>query len=304
MNDGPGFAFTLQGGIPCGTLADFSIHFSADQGTWDDTLQLRVGTGGSGSHPYASADIPKAINDNATSISQLVVANAGTISDVNVTLNITHTYDGDLQIDLVAPNTVRVPLSSRNGSSENNYTGTVFDDQAATSITAGAPPYTGSFRPQSPLSVLNGISAAGTWRLEVADMANADTGTLDSWTLTLTTADPFTCSTCSVSTPPEVPALAWSASQDALAWTAIPNASWYDLHRGTLPDLPALLNGNVDSCIRSTGSSADSGAILTEVPPEGALYWYLVTASNAGGAGGAGSATAGPRVVNGTGICP
>ena len=43
----------------------------------------------------------------------------------NVTLNISHTWDGDLEINLVSPSGVSLDLSSNNGGSSNNYTDTV-----------------------------------------------------------------------------------------------------------------------------------------------------------------------------------
>jgi hypothetical protein len=66
------------------------------------------------------------------------------ISDVNVNLRLTHTFDGDLILTLIAPDGTRVLLANQRGGSGENYgvdpnnpnapTATTFDDQAATSI--------------------------------------------------------------------------------------------------------------------------------------------------------------------------
>lgn len=59
------------------------------------------------------------------------------------------------------------------------WTPTVFDDNASTLITAGTPPYGGSYQPQSPLSAfvgLTGSQANGTWMICVADQLAQDTG--------------------------------------------------------------------------------------------------------------------------------
>jgi len=40
----------------------------------------------------------------------------------------------------------------------------------------------------APLTNFNNASAAGQWRLQVQDLARNDTGTLNSWSLTMTTA--------------------------------------------------------------------------------------------------------------------
>ena len=77
-------------------------------------------------------------------------------------------------------------LSNRRGGNGQNYTNTVFDDEAATPISSGTAPFTGTFRPDSPLSAADGINAAGTWTLKVVDQANVDVGTIDNFTLSLT----------------------------------------------------------------------------------------------------------------------
>jgi len=40
----------------------------------------------------------------------------------------------------------------------------------------------------APLTNFNNASAAGQWRLQVQDLARNDTGTLNSWSLTMTTS--------------------------------------------------------------------------------------------------------------------
>jgi Bacterial Ig-like domain len=60
--------------------------------------------------------------------------------------------------------------------------GTVFDDEAATNITDGGAPYTGSFRPQNDqLSRFDGKRQEGTWTLRVRDLFEGVTGTLGGW---------------------------------------------------------------------------------------------------------------------------
>jgi subtilisin-like proprotein convertase family protein len=60
----------------------------------------------------------------------------------------------------------------------------VFDDEAVTPISAGAAPFTGSFRPYEPLSAFDGEHLSGTRTLKIVDNAGADTGSLNSWSLT------------------------------------------------------------------------------------------------------------------------
>ncbi|HEX4826058.1 MAG TPA: proprotein convertase P-domain-containing protein [Candidatus Polarisedimenticolaceae bacterium] len=135
---------------------------------------------------YPSPDTPKPIPDLTTTNSALVVADNRIIQDVNVKVNLNHTYDSDLAIKLIGPNNVVVNLSLNNGGPGDDYIDTVFDDQASTPIASGAPPFTGSFIPQQPLSVFNGLQGNGTWTLRVIDSVGGDSGTLNSWSLSLT----------------------------------------------------------------------------------------------------------------------
>lgn len=152
---------------------------------------LGATTAGASSATPASSDIPKNISSfgTPTVTSGLTTSGlAGTLTDVNVTLDISHTYDADLDITLIHPDGTRVELSTDNGGSSNHYTGTTFDQAAATSITSGSAPFSGTFRPEGNLDSLNGKSPNGQWTLEVADDANTDGGTLNSWSLAITSS--------------------------------------------------------------------------------------------------------------------
>lgn len=113
---------------------------------------------------------------------------SGNLQDVNVRLNVYHTYVSDLTITLVAPDGTRVILFNRTGSSGDNLLGTTFDSAASVAISSGTAPYTGSFRPYQALTGLNGKNANGTWRLEIRDNATRDGGRLDNWSLDLQTS--------------------------------------------------------------------------------------------------------------------
>ena len=301
----PHLAFSVGPSVPCGTLIDFAVVFTGNEGTWSSSFSALVGQGGSGTTTYSSSDVPRTIQDNATMTSTLTVPASGTITDVNAKLSLTHTFDGDLTLQLIAPTATTVLLSNRRGSSSDNYTNTIFDDQATTSIAAAAAPFTGTFKPEGSLAILNGQAAAGSWQLSIQDSATADTGTLTSWSLTIASTTPPTCTSCSVVMPTETLSLGWPAgSKTKLQWGAVPGAAWYTLYRGDAASLPALLNTGVDSCLSWTGSDTATPDSITQVPPAGGIHWFLVTAANAAGEGSAGNATAGPRVVNSTGPCP
>ena len=106
----------------------------------------------------------------ATVIEALNVPDSFVVNDLNVELNITHELANLLTIVLIAPDGTRVNLAaSVGGRTGANFTDTVFDSEAATSINNAAAPFTGSFRPQQPLSAIYNRSAFGTWRLQVTN---------------------------------------------------------------------------------------------------------------------------------------
>jgi subtilisin-like proprotein convertase family protein len=97
-----------------------------------------------------------------------------------------HTFVGDLVGSLVAPDGASVTLFARRGLDGNNICQAVFDDAAVrsiTSATSGDAPFTGSWRPETPLAGLNGHAGDGTWKFHVADEASLDVGSVRAFTL-------------------------------------------------------------------------------------------------------------------------
>ncbi|MDX2146237.1 MAG: S8 family serine peptidase [Planctomycetota bacterium] len=119
----------------------------------------------------------------------ILVSDSRQILDVNVRLNINHTYTQDLEISLISPGGTQVLLVNRRGGSGDNFTGTLLDDEATTLISTGAAPFTGSFRPDTPLSAFDGVSAAGFWTLLINDRAALNVGTLNDWSIDFTLAN-------------------------------------------------------------------------------------------------------------------
>ena len=96
-------------------------------------------------------------------------------------INISHTWDADLDISLIAPDGTEIELSSDNGGSGDDYTSTVFDMGASTNIIFGSAPFTGSFIPEGNLGAINnGQDPNGVWTLKVCDDTDLDEGTIDS----------------------------------------------------------------------------------------------------------------------------
>lgn len=102
-----------------------------------------------------------------------------------VCINLTHTWDDDLVISVIAPDGTEFELSSRNGGSDDNYTNTCFSYAASTPIYQGSAPFTGNFQPEGAMSAVNnGQNPNGVWTLHFHDVYPADNGYLYSWSLT------------------------------------------------------------------------------------------------------------------------
>ncbi|MBJ7438674.1 MAG: DUF11 domain-containing protein [Sphingopyxis sp.] len=122
-----------------------------------------------------------------------VAANAQ-ITDVNVGVQFTHSYRGDVRATLVSPSGTVVNLITNVGTSADNLN-VLFDDSAASSVsthtandnTAAAPPYQRTFSSEATLAAFNGQGSAGTWQLTICDSLNGDTGNFTRSDLTLTT---------------------------------------------------------------------------------------------------------------------
>ena len=119
------------------------------------------------------------------------------IADLEVGVSLTHSKVFDLQLYLQSPTGTRLCLNMYNFDeyfNGENYTLTVFDDEAELSIEQGQPPFTGRFRPEpgNLLSIFDGLDTYGSWRLQINDMYYADSGTLDRFELIITIPEPTT----------------------------------------------------------------------------------------------------------------
>ncbi len=115
-------------------------------------------------HTYVNDDALPIPDNNAAGVSSaIVVDNGGTINALAVTVDISHTYRGDLRVKLVRDGGGEVTLHDRKGGSA--------DDLSQTFV----------------VTDFDGDDAAGTWRLVVSDHAGQDVGTLRSWSLEIKT---------------------------------------------------------------------------------------------------------------------
>jgi cysteine-rich repeat protein len=114
----------------------------------------------------AATDTPLNVPDNnLTGVTSTINVPAGvTIGAVLVSANVSHTFRGDLIITLTAPNGQSADLTRNVGGSADNFIATNMD--LTSKFTSGA-------------------NAQGAWKLKVVDNAAQDTGTLNSFLLTI-----------------------------------------------------------------------------------------------------------------------
>ncbi|MCC7302620.1 MAG: PKD domain-containing protein [Bacteroidia bacterium] len=107
----------------------------------------------------------------------------------SITLDtLTHTFDNDMDISILAPDASQIDLCSDNGGAGDNFYNTVFSMSAVTPVTAGVAPFSGMFLPEQSFSLLTG-PLNGTWYLRLVDDLGGDVGALRRATITFTDAN-------------------------------------------------------------------------------------------------------------------
>ncbi|ATD00481.1 S8 family serine peptidase [Pseudoalteromonas spongiae] len=142
---------------------DYNFTVTGQSGALEksSTVGLYVNPQGLADFTYDNNDavsIPD--NDPAGASSVITVPDEITIFNTLATVNITHTYIGDLIVTLTSPTGTVTTLHNKSGGSSDNI------NQTYEAV------------------IFNGENAAGDWTLHVEDTYSADTGSLDSWSLT------------------------------------------------------------------------------------------------------------------------
>jgi vibriolysin len=149
------------------TVANGSYPITAvatddDGATGTSTVTVTINNIPCTSGVFTSTDVPKAIPDNdPTGISSVLpIVGNGVVQTLSLSLNIQHTYQGDLVVNLVSPTGARYRIHSRTGGTTDNL---VITDRA--------------------LPAAVGQTISGTWSLEVSDRARVDRGSVTAWSL-------------------------------------------------------------------------------------------------------------------------
>lgn len=92
---------------------------------------------------------------------------SGNVGSVEISVDITHTYIGDLQISVRSPAGTEVNLHDESGGNS---------DDVVTTFTAATTPG---------LESLAGETISGDWQLRVSDRAGLDLGKLNIWSIVI-----------------------------------------------------------------------------------------------------------------------
>lgn len=182
----------------------------------------------------------------------------GTNGLIGVCINITHTWDSDLNINLIAPDGTDILLLSYVGGSDDNFTNTCFSQSAATSIVSGTAPFTGTFKPMNTLgNANNGQNGNGTWKLRIVDTYPADAGNVLSWNITFGPGAPLP----NVFTSSNLPIVLINTFSQTIVNEPKINANMKIIYNGSgitnyVTDAPNAYNNNIGIEIRGAFSSS------------------------------------------------
>jgi carboxypeptidase D len=245
-SDAPHYEVRVSPAAPPGHQAGFYLRWEGNEGRGiSEAFFLRVGEPDCETVP--AADLPQTVSMIMTANSELQ-ATARQISSVRVTVDIQHTYIGDLTAVLTAPSGTTVLLHDHGGGSLDDLVGTYPDD----------------LTPVESLSALIGEQAEGTWSLEVSDSVLINNGSLEAWSLEL-------CGYPAAPTPEiRFRDLTVQDGGVRLEWWAYPDLAFYRVYRSTDPSTAAAF-------VEVTAEDGDpTDALFLDGSTE-PLVFYLVT---------------------------
>ena len=149
----------------------------------------------------SSFDVPVIIpEEDASTISSIIeIEENGEVTDVDIkSLDIYHSWVGDLLITIESPSGIKATLMDQPGVPASNFGCPEdnlflnFDDETSqdyesldTTCNGGNMAITGTYQPFESLKVFNGEIASGTWKLTIEDLADGDGGNLNGWDLNI-----------------------------------------------------------------------------------------------------------------------
>jgi serine protease len=273
----------------------FEIDFAAQTAGGTYTLYLGAGirnTAGIALAPFSTAyhlvaapytfanTQATAIPDLGTIASSVTVSQDVTIASLQVALNITHTYDGDLFIYLQAPDGTTTLLVNRRGGSGDDFQNTVLSDSAASSIRSATAPFAGAFQPETPLSVFLGKNARGVWKLWVSDKSAGDVGVLKNWSLIIVPGanGPAPAGEAAIvrgekESAPLISPLAWVDADQTLAPLEMNPVDWRQVLANDAPPSPPEAGPTPNQSSRDRTAVVDALFVSGTAPGMRAVTW-------------------------------
>jgi uncharacterized repeat protein (TIGR01451 family) len=270
------FAISTSPNFVCGTPVILSLLVKCDQTTSTLTLRLPTGTAGVSNRFDSTGPVPIPDNDPVGASSPITVSGfTGGVKKVSVGMYITHPFDVDLFISLIAPDgTTNVLVANPFGA--NFGTGcspdsnrTFFDDNSTNSIGSANAPYLGTFSPGTPFVVYEGKSGTnvnGTWQLHAVDSIQFGVGTIQCWSLFLS---PGICADGGSQCPGVDLSIGMTATPEPvfvgsnLLYTITVTNAGPDLAKNTIVSQPLAAGVIYVSGSASQGSVSQSGGIVT-----------------------------------------
>ena len=141
---------------------------------------------------FDGAALPTTIPANATFDQKLdaVALGSSIVNDVEVKVNILHTFVSDLVLSLESPTGKKVDLINNQCTSNDNIDAT-FGDNGTALVCANLPTVKGIVKPTSPLSAYQGAASNGVWKLRVQDTDGSGAGgTVNAWSIKICAEQP------------------------------------------------------------------------------------------------------------------
>ncbi len=260
-SDAPHFEVAVDPATPSGRKLGFALAWQSDQGA-AMSAPFFLELGEAAQQLSNATDVPKTISAfaGAIAVSEMTISPAegiSNITDIKVSVNIPHTYIGDLTIELTSPEGTTVVLHANTGGSADDIVGT----------------YGVDLTPAQPLSAFFGEDSTGTWTLTVTDDYFNDGGSIEAWSLDIQ-GRPADTST------PELRFRSFDSADGKVqaTWWEYPGLTSYRVYRATDPSLAA-------NFLDITASDPNPSDTFFEDAGEEPVVYYLVTGVGPNGEG-------------------
>ena len=264
-SDDPHFELVLMPEAPCGGLLTLEYDVTAANSP-GVSQQIQFGMGVPTANFFNPDDVAVPPETVAPVLSTIEIAEAKTIVDVDIYVDLDHDLASELIVELTSPDGTTVRLHNQSAG-ETWGIQNIYDLQTA---------------PDGPGSMDDfiGETTGGTWTLSIEDVGSESIGDnyLRHWTLYFTVSDGFGCApqSCGEPTPTEAPSLAVEVSgpSDLLfSWSAVAAAGYH-----VLQSTSAAFDADVDLLGRTTAETTHTVTDGLNAAPD--LIFYQVRGVN------------------------